>query len=82
LRFIPNEELESVCDKQKVKSLADLLMSHDIKENESLAYNTALQVNGVYGMRNKDNEVSSVSELGFRTWWMTNQTRVLEHTKD
>ena len=80
LNFISNDELESLCNLDKVKSLAEEMMSSNIKENEKLAYNTALLVHGVYGLRQKNNEVSSVSEYGLKTWWMTNQVRVLRHT--
>ena len=75
-----NDELESVCDLKKVKSLADTMMSTDDKDNENLAYNTSLLVYGVYGLRTKNNEIGTVSEYGLKTWWMTNQTRVLRHT--
>lgn len=82
LKFISNSELESVCNLEKVKSLADVMMSCDAKENENLAYNTSLLVYGVYGLREKNNEIGSVSEYGLKTWWMTNQTRVFRHTSD
>src|SRR5690606_38797469 len=53
-----------------------------IKENDQLAYNTSLFVHGIYGLRSKNKEHSSVSEFGLKTWWMTNQSRVLKHTVD
>ncbi|MBY8299426.1 hypothetical protein KW538_11025 [Vibrio fluvialis] len=82
LKFVPNSDLESVCNKEMVKSLANRLIEEGIKEHESLAYNTALQIHGVYGERRKHGEVSGVSELGYKTWWMTNQTRVLKITNE
>lgn len=82
LKFVPNTELESVCNDEKVQTLATRMIDEGIKEHQSLAYNTALQIHGVYGMRNKHGEVSGVSELGYRTWWMTNQTRVLKITNE
>lgn len=80
LSFVQNEELEEVCDLQKVNELANALLSDDVKENEQLAYNTALFVYGIYGLRSKNKEHSSVSEFGLKTWWMTNQSKVLKHT--
>ncbi len=80
LKSISNDELESTCDLDKVKALAAEMMSSNIKENEKLAYNTALLVHGVYGLRQKNHEIGSVSEYGLKTWWMTNQVRVLRHT--
>ncbi len=82
LKFISNEDLESVCNNAKVNSLSETMMSNQTKDNENLAYNTSLLVHGVYGLRKKNNEIGTVSELGLKTWWMTNQTRVLEHTKE
>lgn len=82
LKFIANSELESICNLDKVKSLADSMIFYDAKENYELAYNTALLVHGVYGLRQKNNEIGSVSEYGLKTWWMTNQSRVLRHTSD
>ncbi|MDP3028571.1 MAG: hypothetical protein Q8O04_03585 [Deltaproteobacteria bacterium] len=80
LKSISNNELESVCDLDKVKALTTDMISSRIKENEMLAYNTALLVHGVYGLRQKNNEIGVVSEYGLKTWWMTNQVRVLRHT--
>lgn len=82
LKFTTNDELESVCDINKVKELADSMIANDAKNNENLAYNTALLVHGVYGLRRKNNEIGVVSEHGLKTWWMTNQTRVIKHTSE
>lgn len=80
LRFIENEELESACDVSKVNLLSEVLLTSDDKKNKDLAYNTALLVHGVYGLRKKNRETTSVSEYGLRTWWMTNQSRIIKHT--
>lgn len=80
LTYTENEELESVAKATDVGFLAKDLLENDQKENEALAYNTALLVHGIYGLRKKYNETSGVSEYGLRTWWMTNQTRVLKYT--
>lgn len=82
LKFAENDELESVCDKEMVTSLSEAMLAKDDKKNEELAYNTALLVHGVYGLRRKYNETGSVSEYGLKTWWMTNQSRVLRYTTD
>lgn len=82
LSFTENAELETVTDETKVSALADALLACDDKENEALAYNTALLAYGIFGLRRKFKETSSASEYGLKTWWMTNQTRVLKHTVD
>jgi hypothetical protein len=82
LSFTENALLESVTDETKVRVLAKSLLDNDDKKNEALAYNTALLVYGIYGLRSKFSETSGSSEHGLKTWWMTNQTRVLRHTGD
>ncbi|MFV8816834.1 hypothetical protein [Haliea sp. E17] len=82
LSFVENAELEEVCELTKVNSLAEKLLEADAKENQQLAYNTALFVHGIYGLRSKNKEHASASEYGLRTWWMTNQSKVLKHTTE
>ncbi|MBV1786681.1 hypothetical protein KQ940_01275 [Marinobacterium sp. D7] len=80
LEYVDNSELESISPEKRVKELAQRMMANEDKKHETLAYNTALQVYGVYGLRNKNKETSKASEFGLKTWWMTNQTRVVRHT--
>jgi hypothetical protein len=80
LTFTDNAELESLSDSAKVKLLAETILDQGDKENEALAYNTALLVHGIYGIRRKNRETSGASEFGLRTWWMTNQSRIAKHT--
>lgn len=82
LSFAENSELESVSPEGAVRTLADDMLARDDKKNEALAYNTALQVYGIYGLRSKNKETSTSTEYGLKTWWMTNQTRVLKHTSN
>lgn len=72
----------AVSNETKVSALTDAMLNGDDKKNIDLAYSTALLVHGIYGLRSKYKETSSVSEYGLKTWWMTNQTRVLKHTVD
>lgn len=82
LKFTENSELEEVSNEDAVSNLADSMMDKDDKKHEILAYNSALLVHGIYGLRKKNNETSSATEYGLKTWWMTNQTRVLRHTAE
>ncbi len=77
-----NTELESASSANDVGVLADAMLASDDKKNEQLAYNTALQVCGIYGLRSKNKETVTSTEYGLRTWWMTNQSRVLKHTSE
>ncbi len=80
LTFVENSELESASSENDVRTLADAMLASDDKKNEALAYNTALQVYGIYGLRSKHKETTTSTEYGLKTWWITNQTRVLKHT--
>lgn len=80
LSFVENTELESVSSESIVRTLAGAMLESEDKKNEELAYNTALQVYGIYGLRSKHKETSTSAEYGLKTWWMTNQSRVLRHT--
>jgi len=82
LKFIENENLETVCNKDTVHELAASLFENGGKQNYELSYNTALLVHGVYGMRRKNKETTTVSEYGLKTWWMTNQSIVQKFTSD
>ena len=82
LEFVDNDELLSNCNSDSVTELAERMHESLDKKNMQLAYNTALLVHGIYGRRIKNSETKSVSEFGYKTWWMTNQTRVLQHTTD
>jgi|GEM_PF-1203436 len=82
LKFIENEQLENVVDKEMVQKLVQKLMENDIKDNEQLAFSSALLVYGIYGLRRKNNEVSNGSSFGFNTWWLTNQTKIRHHTNE
>jgi hypothetical protein len=80
LTFTENSELMAVTNDSKVQKLTDALLNGDDKKNIDLARSTALLVHGIYGLRTKYKETSGVSQYGLKTWWMTNQTRVLKHT--
>ena len=82
LTFTENSELEGLSNGNKVEALTNAMLEGVDKKNLDLAHNTALLVYGIYGLRSKNKEVSSVSEYGLKTWWMTNQTRVLKYTAD
>lgn len=82
LSFVENSELESASSASDVGVLVDAMLASDDKKNEQLAYNTALQVYGIYGLRSKNKETVTSTEYGLRTWWMTNQSRVLKHTSE
>ncbi len=82
LTYTDNSELESVSRPEDVNDLASAMLEKDDKKHEILARNAAVLVHGIYGLRTKNKETSRASEYGLKTWWMTNQTKVLRHTID
>lgn len=82
MEYVDNSDLAALVDEARVKQLAEKMLVKEDKENEVLAYNTALLVHGIYGLRRKNGEAKKASEYGLKTWWITNQTRVLRHTQD
>lgn len=72
-------ELEAISNLEDVEDLtAQLLLSKSISE---LAANDALLACSVYGHRTKRRETSDSSEFGFKTWWFTNETQILRHSR-
>lgn len=80
LKYISKAELKEFVNEADVKQLANKLAED--KSKEELAYNDALMVHGVYGMRRKNHESSSVTDYGYSTWWLTQETKVQRHTVD
>lgn len=79
MEFRTREELMNLTDPETVDSLTDDLMA--MKGKRELAMNDALLACAVYGHRQTRRETSKVSEFGLKTWWLTNETKILQHTK-
>lgn len=74
------DELETLVDPSEVDSLASALMQS--KPSSELASNDALLACAVYGHRVRSRESSEASEFGYRTWWFTNETNIMHHSRD
>lgn len=72
------KDLAQLCDMSAVGYLANTLSPE--KKDRRLAENDALLVYSVYGRRRELRESKTSSEFGFRTWWLTSETRILKHT--
>jgi len=79
MTYESSEEMHALVDAGQLDTLTVGLC--EIK-NEQLARNDALAVLAVYGKRRRGRETSSTSEFGYRTWWLTGETRILRHTMD
>ncbi|MEV7948003.1 MULTISPECIES: hypothetical protein [Streptomyces] len=80
LTFESTEDLESVVDPVQLDSLAAAL--EEVKKDHNLARHDALLALAVYGHRRRRKETSNVSEFGYATWWLTSETKILQHTRE
>lgn len=81
MRFISEEDLEASVNQNKVQQLADKLDEARQDKHENLSYNDALMAHATYAQRRKNNESGIYDGFGFRTWWLTKETRVLHFSK-
>ncbi|WP_155892848.1 hypothetical protein [Intrasporangium chromatireducens] len=80
MEYRSRADLGDLVDADIVDALTQELMSE--KQNANLASNDALLACSVYGHRQRRSETSQLNEFGFKTWWLTNETRILRHTRD
>ncbi|MBM4597459.1 hypothetical protein GS440_03600 [Rhodococcus hoagii] len=81
LEYRSTSELEDLVDIEQLDQLtADLVDTKNGRHD--LAKNDALMALAVYGHRTKRREDSSNSEFGYRTWWLTNESRIISRTRD
>lgn len=82
LRFVTTDDLEDVLAATEVKKLADRLEEVKIESNRVLAENDAKMVLSVYAKRQQLHEEHKSNPYGYRTWWLTHETRVRRATKE
>lgn len=80
LEFESTKELQSLVDLRATSELAEDLLP--IKTSPGLADNDALMTHAIYGRRKALEERSGISEFGYKTWWLTGETRILRYTKE
>lgn len=80
LEFLELGEHSALVKKEELDALTKNLMSRNFAKNEALAYNDALMVLSVYAARRGGKEASLYDGFGVRTWWLTKEINVLEHT--
>lgn len=76
-----SSDLGSLVDTATHNALAKTLVESSGKL-EVLAENDALIALAVYGHRRRQHETSSISEFGYHTWWLTQESQILRHTRD
>ena len=78
--FIDNQYIDEKLDNEKVEELTKLIAED--KQKDELARNDAKLALLVYQQRRKLHESSNTSQFGFKTWWLTEETRILRHTRE
>lgn len=76
-----SSQLESLVNAGARDELTKSLVARTEK-SDVLARNDALIALAVYGHRRKKHETSSISEFGYNTWWLTQESSILRHTRD
>ena len=82
LRFVSTEDLEGLVSVEEVRALADRLELIRSERKRVLADNDAKMVLSVYGKRRATGEEHKANPYGYRTWWLTHETRVRAATID
>ena len=82
LRFVSTEDIEELVSLEEVQALADRLEEIRGKKKRVLAENDAKMALSVYGKRLATGEEHKANPYGYRTWWLTHETRVREATVD
>lgn len=80
MNYLSKEEISSGVNQTEVNELAEKLVEARVAKNQELSYNDALMVYAVYRQRKSHGEQAIYDGFGYRTWWLTKETRVLNYT--
>ncbi len=78
--YLSREDISSGVNQDEVNNLAEKLVETRAAKNQELSYNDALMVHAVYRQRKLHGEQAIYDGFGYRSWWLTKETRVLSHT--
>ena len=82
LHYMERSDLEAVISGKEVDALADKIEEVRSKRHRALAENDARMVLAVYGTRGRQREEHGNNPFGYRTWWLTDEVRVIRATKE
>lgn len=83
MRYMSTDDLRSTVSTEKVNALAENLQAaRGTEKNQNLSQNDALMVYATYAQRRINNEEGIYDGFGFRTWWLTKETRIVGMTAD
>lgn len=78
--FESTEDLDKMVDQEELSELSNKIGTG--KKFNVLAVNDARQILAVYGKRAALREGNKPNPYGFKTWWLTDEARVMKHTAD
>ena len=78
--FLDIKDLAKLAQWHEVEELTERMKQ--IKSSEILARNDARQILAVYGKRRELKEWQRPNPYGYRTWWLTHETKVSQYTKE
>ena len=79
LEYLDETDVADLVDEEEATALAEQIKS--IRTPDVLAFNDARQVLAVYGKRKALNEGRRPSPYGYRTWWLTHETKIRQCTR-
>jgi hypothetical protein len=79
MRFVSTNDLQTMVNAEQLEQLKTQLVGTKAG-NEILAWNDALLALAVYGRRQAKGEESEATVFGSRTWWLTDEVRILPFT--
>ena len=82
MEYFDDKDFAQITSEDEVKLLADKVQEIKFKKERVLAINDARQILGVYGKRHELREDHKPNPYGYKTWWLTHETRVRKVTKD
>jgi hypothetical protein len=80
MHYQSSDDLAELVDHAALESLTERLT--EFKSTAQLAHNDALLALAVYGQRRRARETAKTSEFGYKTWWLTDESKILRHTDD
>lgn len=81
MKFVSSVDLSTSVNLEMVKQTAAKLDEARKSKHEDLAYNDALMAYATYAQRKRNEESAIYDGFGFRTWWLTKETYVVNFTK-
>jgi hypothetical protein len=80
MEYLSKEEISSGVVQSDVDNLAGKLIEARATKHRELSVNDALMVHAVYKQRKAHKESAIYDGFGYRTWWLTKETQVLNFT--